>query len=80
MGHAWNADQALTNCALVNLQRHSDHHMHAWKPFETLDDLPGPRMPYGYAATMLLASVPKLWFATMNPRVDALATASMKGA
>jgi alkane 1-monooxygenase len=31
--HAWNADHVVTNSLLVNLQRHSDHHMHAWKPY-----------------------------------------------
>ena len=32
MMHAWNADHVVSNSMLVNLQRHSDHHMHAWKP------------------------------------------------
>ena len=30
--HAWNADRALTKCFIANLQRQSDHHLHAWKP------------------------------------------------
>ena len=72
--HAWNADHALTNCLIANLQRHSDHHMHAWKPYATLDALPGPQLPSGYAGCLFLASVPRLWFAAMHPRIAALKT------
>lgn len=70
--HAWNADHAITNSLLANLQRHSDHHMHAWKPFPTLQPLPGPQLPTGYAGCLLLAAVPPLWFALMRPRLEAL--------
>jgi alkane 1-monooxygenase len=70
--HAWNADHALTNCMIANLQRHSDHHMHAWKPYATLDALPGPQLPTGYAGCLFLASAPRLWFAAMHPRIAAL--------
>jgi alkane 1-monooxygenase len=70
--HAWNADHALTNCMIANLQRHSDHHMHAWKPYATLDALPGPQLPTGYAGCLFLASVPSLWFRAMHPRLTAL--------
>lgn len=72
MHHAWNADNALTNCLIANLQRHSDHHMHAWKPYATLDPLPGPQLPTGYAGCLFLASVPRLWFRAMHPRLLAL--------
>ncbi len=71
--HAWNADHIITNSLLVNLQRHSDHHMHAWKPYATLQDTPhGPRLPTGYAGSILLAAIPPLWFALMHPRLEAL--------
>jgi hypothetical protein len=30
--HAWNADHLISNSVLANLQRHSDHHLHAGKP------------------------------------------------
>lgn len=71
--HAWNADHFVTNTLLINLQRHSDHHMHAWKPYEALEPLPGPQLPTGYAGCILLALVPPLWFALMHPRLDGLA-------
>lgn len=72
MHHAWNADHWLTNSFLINLQRHSDHHMHAWKPYSTLEPLPGPQLPTGYAGCILLAQVPPLWFALMHPRLAAV--------
>ena len=73
--HAWNADHWLTNATTANLQRHSDHHMHAWKPFGELQALPGPQLPTGYAGCLLLASVPPWWFALMEPRLARLAAA-----
>ena len=73
--HAWNADHAISNSLLANLQRHSDHHMHAWKTYPELQPLPGPQLPTGYAGCLLLAAVPPLWFAVMHPRLDALPAA-----
>ena len=71
--HAWNADHVITNSLLANLQRHSDHHMHAWKPYATLQDTPeGPRLPTGYAGSIILAAIPPLWFKLMHPRLEAL--------
>lgn len=67
--HAWNADHLLTNSIVANLQRHSDHHLHAWKPYAELQPLPGPQLPTGYAGCLLLASLPPLWFRVMHPRL-----------
>jgi len=72
VNHAWNADHVSTNSVIANLQRHSDHHMQAWKPFAELQALPGPELPTGYAGCLFLASVPRLWFAAMEPRLQAL--------
>jgi alkane 1-monooxygenase len=72
MHHAWNADAWLTNCFVANLQRHSDHHMHAWKPYPTLEALPGPQLPTGYAGCLFLVLWPRRWFAVMHPRLDAV--------
>ena len=70
--HAWNADHLLTNSVIANLQRHSDHHLHAWKPYAELSPLGGPQLPTGYAGCLFLASVPGWWFRVMHPRLDAL--------
>ena len=72
LGHAWNADHVASNSLLANLQRHSDHHMHAWKPWPTLQALPGPQLPTGYSGCIFLAALPPLWFSLMHPRLAAL--------
>ena len=72
--HSWNADQWLSNALLFNLQRHSDHHAHAWRDYQvlrTFDDV--PHLPTGYPGTFLLALIPPLWFRVLNPRVEAWA-------
>ena len=74
MMHAWNADHVVTNSMLANLQRHSDHHMHAYKPYPTLEPLPGPQLPTGYAGCLILAMVPPLWFSIMHKRLAQLAS------
>ncbi|MFC5499830.1 alkane 1-monooxygenase [Caenimonas terrae] len=71
--HAWNADHVLSNSVLANLQRHSDHHLRALTPFPQLQALPGPQLPTGYAGCIWLAAVPPLWFALMDPKVEAVA-------
>ena len=71
--HAWNADHWVTNSFIANLQRHSDHHMHAWKPYPTLEPLAGPQLPTGYAGCIWLAVVPPLWFRVVHPRLGAQA-------
>lgn len=70
--HSWNTCFALTNWFLFNLQRHSDHHYMASRPYDRLrHDTTAPQLPAGYATMVLLALVPPLWFAVMNPRVEA---------
>jgi alkane 1-monooxygenase len=70
--HAWNADHWLTNSFIANLQRHSDHHMHAWKPYPELEPLPGPQLPTGYAGCLFASTLPPVWFRLMEPRLEAL--------
>jgi alkane 1-monooxygenase len=79
VAHAWNADHVLSNSMLVNLQRHSDHHLHAWKPYATLQAMPGPQLPTSYAGCLILAMWPPLWFRLMHPRIAALQKTVTKG-
>lgn len=69
--HAWNADHAVSNALLVNLQRHSDHHMHPWKAYPTLEPLAGPQLPTGYSGCVFLAWLSPLWLRCMEPRLTA---------
>ncbi len=34
--HSWNAPQRITNYVMFKLQRHSDHHEHSRKSYQTL--------------------------------------------
>ncbi len=66
--HSWNATTIFTNATSFNLQRHSDHHAHERKSYETLEHFAGaPQLPMGYPAMMLMSLVPSLYFKTMNP-------------
>ena len=68
--HSWNSNHVASNWMLFHLQRHADHHAHAARRYQALrhfDD--APQLPSGYAGMFLLAYVPPLWFAVMNPRL-----------
>lgn len=69
--HSWNASQVVSNFLLFQLQRHSDHHANAHKPYQVLNHYnESPQLPAGYSAMILLALFPPLWFAIMNPRLE----------
>lgn len=71
--HAWNASRRMNNWALFNMGRHSDHHRHPQRAYQSLEAMrEGPELPTGYAGAILLALVPPLWRAVMDPRLDAL--------
>ena len=68
--HSWNSNHVLSNWMLFHLQRHADHHAHAARRYQALrhfDD--APQLPSGYAGMFLVAYLPPLWFAVMNPRL-----------
>lgn len=68
--HSWNAPHRLTNYILFKLQRHSDHHDNALKPYQNLCTYEkSPLLPNGYALCVILATVPSKWFEIMNPMV-----------
>ena len=72
--HSWNATQKASNWLLINLQRHSDHHVKPARPFpllQSLDTDEAPELPYGYPVMTMLAMVPPVWRRVMNPRVRA---------
>ena len=69
--HSWNASHVVSNFLLFQLQRHSDHHAFAYKPYQVLNHYDeSPQLPAGYSAMILVALVPPLWFAWMNPRLE----------
>lgn len=66
--HSWNANHILSNILLFHLQRHSDHHAHAERPYQCLRHFDtSPQLPYGYFTMYLLAWMPPLWFKVVDP-------------
>ena len=71
--HSWNSNHVLSNLVLFHLERHSDHHSHPLRRYQSLrhfDDLPS--LPNGYFGMYLLAYFPWLWFRVMDRRLMAL--------
>ena len=69
--HSWNSDHEVGRILLYELTRHSDHHFKATRKYQILRHLDeSPQLPYGYPTSIVLALVPPLWFAVMNPRVS----------
>lgn len=68
--HSWDSDHIIGRLILFELGRHSDHHYLASRRYQVLrhhDD--APQLPTGYAGSMLLATIPPLWFNIMNKRI-----------
>ena len=71
--HSWNSNHIYSNLVLFHLERHSDHHAHPLRRYQSLrhfDDL--PTLPSGYFGSYLLAYVPWLWYRIMDKRLLAL--------
>ncbi|WP_235297731.1 alkane 1-monooxygenase [Portibacter marinus] len=70
--HSWNSDHELGRIFLYELTRHTDHHLHALRKYQTLRHIENsPQLPYGYPASILMALFPPVWFRVMNPKVKA---------
>lgn len=68
--HSWNSNHRLTNWMLFHLQRHSDHHAHASRRYQSLRHFQNvPSLPNGYFGMFLLAYFPPLFFRVMDPRL-----------
>jgi alkane 1-monooxygenase len=69
--HAWQSNKISSRLGLIELSRHSDHHLKASKPYHTLDSHPGYFLPAGYFGMFYMALIPSLWFKKINPIIDA---------
>ena len=68
--HSWNSNHLVSNLTLLHLERHSDHHAHPLRRFQSLRHIDGaPELPSGYFGVYLLAYVPWLWFRVMDKRL-----------
>ena len=69
--HSWNSNHELGRIFLFELVLHTDHHMHAYKEYQTLEHVDGsPQLAYGYPASILLAMIPPLWFMVMDKKIS----------
>jgi alkane 1-monooxygenase len=68
--HSWNSNHIFSNWILFQLQRHSDHHAHPLRRYQSLrhfEDL--PTLPSGYFGMFVLAYIPPLWYRAMDERL-----------
>jgi alkane 1-monooxygenase len=68
--HSWNSNHIASNIILFQLQRHSDHHAHPSRHYQSLRHFPeAPQLPTGYMGMFVVAYIPWLWRKIMDPRV-----------
>ena len=72
--HAWSMQCRITNLALLNLQRHGDHHTHPIAPYYALTHTTTPAYPYALGFMMMLALFPPLFRRVVHPLLDRIAT------
>ena len=68
--HSWNSNHIFSNLVLFHLERHSDHHTHPLRRYQSLRNFDNlPSLPNGYLGMYLLAYIPSLWFRVMDQRL-----------
>lgn len=69
--HSWNSAHRFSNYIFFKLQRHSDHHENAMKPYQTLLTIDeAAQLPHGYIVMTLMALFPSIFYRIMDPLVD----------
>ncbi|MHA2504417.1 MAG: alkane 1-monooxygenase [Candidatus Kariarchaeaceae archaeon] len=72
---AWNSDVVSSRYMLIDLVRHSDHHLKSYKPFNSLisyndgSKCTVPTLPSGYWGVFYLTFFPRYWRKIMHPRI-----------
>ncbi|MFM8591006.1 MAG: alkane 1-monooxygenase [Limnohabitans sp.] len=68
--HSWNSNHVFSNWATFHLQRHSDHHAHPLRRYQSLRHCEeAPQLPNGYFGMFPLAYLTPLWFRVMDRRL-----------
>ncbi len=71
--HSWNSNHIFSNWALFHLQRHSDHHAHPLRRYQSLRHFENlPSLPSGYFGMFTVAYIPPLWRYVMDERLLAV--------
>lgn len=67
---SWNSNHIASNLILFHLQRHSDHHAHPTRSYQSLRDFKGlPELPSGYPGMFFMALIPPVFRSVMDRRV-----------
>jgi alkane 1-monooxygenase len=75
--HSWDTPGAFTAVMMFHAGRHADHHAHPYRPYPALRDLPAaPVHPFSVATMVVIAMIPPLWRRMVDPKIDALDTAT----
>lgn len=68
--HSWRAEQRWSRWTLLELTRHSAHHLKASEPFWKLrPSSKAPRLPSGYYGCFWIALIPPLWNRMIRDRL-----------
>ena len=68
--HSWNSNHIASNLLLFHLERHSDHHAHPTRHYQSLRHFEHlPTLPNCYAGTYLIAYIPWLWYKVMDKKL-----------
>lgn len=68
--HSWNCTHVVSNQLLLNLQRHSDHHVHGGRRYQYIQSISdAPQYPTGYPGLALIVFIPPLWRHIIHKRI-----------
>lgn len=68
--HSWNSNHIMSNLILFHLQRHSDHHAHPTRSYQSLRNFKDlPSLPSGYPGMFLAALFPSWFRSIMDDKV-----------
>lgn len=68
--HSWNSNHTMSNLVVFHLQRHSDHHAHPTRSYQSLRDFKNlPTLPTGYPGMFFMAFFPGWFRSKMDPLV-----------
>ncbi len=71
--HSWNSRHYLSSRILLNIPRHSAHHLHPTRSFEKLQHYhTSLQYPLGYPGMILLSLIPGLWKKVVHPLLSEL--------
>ena len=69
-GHSWNTEARWSRWSLLELTRHSDHHLRSSVPFWKLRPYDGtPELRWGYYASWWPCLIPPIWKRVMRSRL-----------